>query len=130
MSSSVDSRIVTMKFDNTQFEKGVKTSMGTMSKLKAMISGLPSSSKNLDSIANSASRFNLGAVKTQIEGVNAKFLAMSSIAVTALSTITSKAIETGTSLVRGMVEPMRAGLAEYETNLNSIQTILANTQAS
>ncbi len=36
--SSVDSRIVTMKFDNAEFQKGVSTTMSTLDKLKASLS--------------------------------------------------------------------------------------------
>ena len=34
MSKSVEERIVEMRFDNQQFEKGVQTTMGTLDKLK------------------------------------------------------------------------------------------------
>src|SRR5690606_30704319 len=53
------------------------------------------------------------------------------VAITAISNITNRAIEMGKQFVSQFtVDPIKDGLAEYETNLNSIQTILANTQAS
>ena len=34
MSTTVDERVVSMKFDNKQFESNVQTSLGTLDKLK------------------------------------------------------------------------------------------------
>lgn len=34
MSKSIDERVVSMKFDNNQFEKGVSETMSTLDKLK------------------------------------------------------------------------------------------------
>ena len=34
VSAVIDERIVEMRFDNQQFEKGVQTTMGTLDKLK------------------------------------------------------------------------------------------------
>ena len=37
MSKKVDERVVEMRFDNAQFESGVKTTMSTLDKLKAAL---------------------------------------------------------------------------------------------
>ena len=37
MSRQVDEKVVSMKFDNKQFEANVKTSMGTIDKLKSSL---------------------------------------------------------------------------------------------
>ena len=34
MSTTIDERVVEMRFDNSQFEAGVKTSLSTLDKLK------------------------------------------------------------------------------------------------
>src|ERR1041384_2986422 len=53
---------------------------------------------------------------------------MSVIGVTALATIAHKAVEVGTQLAKSFtIDPLTTGFKEYETNLNSIQTVLANT---
>lgn len=129
MSSSVDSQIVTMKFDNTQFQKGVSATMDAMSKLKTAITGLPGATKGLDAISNAASRFSLGNLKNQVGGVSAKFVALSTVAITALSNITNRAIDAGIQLAKSLtISPIMDGFREYELKMGSIQTILANTQ--
>jgi tape measure domain-containing protein len=128
--SSIDERIVSMKFDNAQFEQKAGASLSTLDKLKKSLD-FSSSKRGLDDLHSAAGRFNLGPLATTVEGVSAKFLALSTIGVTALANIATKAFETGTMLAKSLtVDPINAGLKEYETNLNSVQTILANTQAS
>jgi tape measure domain-containing protein len=128
--SSVDDRVVQIKFDNAAFESAIKTTLASLDKLKKS-TDTQYSSKGLNDLSAAVSRFSMGNIKTQIEGVNAKFLALATIGVTALSNIASQAVATGTAFVKSLtVDPIISGLREYETNLNSIQTILANTEAS
>ena len=47
MSKTVDERVVSMQFDNAQFEKNVSTSMSTLDKLKKSLN-LEGASKGLD----------------------------------------------------------------------------------
>ena len=52
------------------------------------------------------------------------------IAVTALTSITNKAIATGERLVKALsLDPIISGFQEYETQINAVQTILANTSS-
>src|SRR4029077_5453558 len=48
----------------------------------------------------------------------------------ALGNVASQAANQGRKIAAGLFGPIKGGLEEYSTNLNSIQTILANTQAS
>jgi tape measure domain-containing protein len=104
--------------------------MNSLDKLKKSMD-FSNSTKGLNDLHSAAGRFNLGPISTQVERVNAKFLAMATIGVTALSNIANQALATGATFVKAMtLDPIKMGLQEYETNLNSIQTILANTEAS
>lgn len=126
----IETRVVQVKFDNAQFESAIQK---TLSSLKSLDAGLKldGATKGLDDVGRAAGRFNLGNMGSTVESVGAKFGAMSVVAVTALATITSKAISTGASLVKSLaIQPITSGFNEYETGLNSVQTILANTQAA
>lgn len=99
MSSSVDSRIVSMKFDNSAFERAAGVTLATLAKLKsALIFG--SSSRGLDDLQKSADGFNLNSMSNAVSGVSNRFLALSTIGITALATITSKAINAGISIAK------------------------------
>ena len=129
MSKKVDERVVEMRFDNQQFESGVKTTMSTLDKLKAALK-FPSSTKSLDSISNAAKKVDFSGMQKGIETVNARFSAMQVVGMTALSNITSAAMRAGTNLVKSFtLDPVISGFREYETQLNSVQTILANTSS-
>ena len=129
MSKKVDERVVEMRFDNAQFESGVKTTMSTLDKLKAALK-FPSSSKSLDSISNAAKKVDFSGMQKGIETVNARFSAMQVVGMTALSNITSAAMRAGTNLVKSFtIDPIVSGFKEYELQMNSIQTILANTKS-
>ena len=128
--SGIDDRIVQMKFDNAQFEQGVATSVNSLDKLKKSLD-FSNSKKGMDDLSNSASRFNLGNIGTTIEGANTKFLAMAALGVSALVGIASQAVSTGISIAKALtIDPMKSGFQEYSTNLNAIQTVLANTASA
>lgn len=126
--ASVDNRIVNMKFNSSQFISGVKATISALDKLKGAM-GFEKASKSLDDINAKQARFNLDGVTKATEGVSKGFAAMATIAITALSNITNRAINAGTSLVKSLsLDNIKAGFQEYELNMNSIQTILANTR--
>ena len=129
MSKTVDERVVSMQFDNAQFERNVSTSMSTLNKLKQSLK-LDDAAKGLDNVSNAASRFNLSGMGEGIETVKAKFSALEVMAVTALANITNSAFNAGKKLVSAFtIEPIKTGFQEYETQINAVQTILANTQS-
>lgn len=113
--STVDERIVNMKIDNKQLLSGVKSTTDALSSLN----------KSVDSIGKSGSMSSLGGA---VDAVKTKFGALNVAAMTAVATITNKLVNAGISLVKSMtLDPIMAGFREYETNLNSVQTIMANT---
>lgn len=125
--SSIDERVVSMKFDNAQFEQGVKT---TMASLEALNKGLKleGAAKGLNDLGSAAKNVQIGHIAAAVDGIADRFKAMSVVAITALTTIAHQAIVAGGQFTKSLtVGPILDGLHEYETNLNSIQTILANT---
>ena len=115
MSKTVDERVVSMQFDNAQFEKNVSTSMTTLDKLKQSLK-LDDASKGLDNIRDSASKFSLSGISDGVETVKAKFSALEVMAVTALANITNSAVNAGRRLVSAFsIEPIKSGFEEYET---------------
>lgn len=128
MSNVVDSRVVEMRFDNKQFENNVKTSMSTLDKLKQKLN-LKGASKGLKDVESAASKVNMNGLSNGIQTVTAKFSALQVIGMTALANITNSAMAAGKNIVSALtIDPVKDGFAEYETQMNAVQTILANTQ--
>jgi tape measure domain-containing protein len=125
--SGVDNRVVQMGFNNGAFETAVSKTMGTLDKLKKSLD-FSGPKKGLDELQNSGSKFNMGGMGSRIDGVSGKFLAMSAVGLTALANITNKAVNAGLQMAKSLtLAPIIDGFHEYETQLNSVQTILANT---
>lgn len=127
--SSVDDRIVSMKFDNGAFEQKLGDTMKSLDSLKKSLD-FSNSQKNLGDLENAGKNFNMGNMGGVVEGISGKFLALTTVAVTALATITAKAVQSGAQFISAFTfKPIMDGFAEFETNMNSIQTIMANTQS-
>lgn len=129
MSKTIDERIVEMRFDNKQFESNVATSMSTIDKLKKNLN-FSGASKGLESINTAAKNCDVSSVGDAAEKVGLKFNAMYTIADQALRNITNSAMVYGKRIISALtIDPVKMGFSEYETQINAIQTILANTES-
>lgn len=130
MSTTIDERVVEMRFDNRQFEAGVKTSLSTLDKLKEGLD-LDGAAKGLKGLSDAAKKCDLSTLSNSVETVRMKFSALEVMAVTALSNITNSVINTGKRMIESFtLEPPKQGFDEYELKMGSIQTIMMSTGAS
>lgn len=154
--STVDERVVRVQFDNANFQRAVQQTLTALTSLNKALQ-MQGATKGLDNVSTASGRTRdalgrfagagkdiekVGAsaqstvspiekVGSAVESIGGKFKAMSVIGVTALATVTQKAVTAGVEMVKSLsLDPVLDGFHEYETNLNAIQTILANTQAS
>lgn len=128
MSETIDSKVVEMRFDNKDFEANTRTTMSTLDKLKAKLH-FPGASKGLEEIGQTAKRVDFSGMSSGIQTVQMKFSALQVMGITALQNITNAAISADKQLTDAItIDPVKDGFAEYETQMNSVQTILANTQ--
>ena len=128
MSTTIDERVLEMRFDNRHFESNVSNTMSTLEKLKSKLN-LTGASKGLENINAAAKNVNMSGLGNAVETVSAKFSALQVMGVTALANITNSAVNAGKRIVSALtIDPVKSGLQEYETKMGSIQTILANTQ--
>lgn len=129
MSKSVEKRIVEMRFDNQQFEKGVQTTMGTLDKLKHSLK-LDGATKGLEDVDKAVKGINISGLSSAVETVKSRFSALEVVAITALANITNSVVNAGKKLVDSFtLEPIHQGFAEYELKMGSVQTIMASTGA-
>ena len=130
MSKTVDERVVSMQFDNKNFESNVKTTMSTLDKLKKSLN-LEKSAKGLENINAAAKNCNLSPMANAVESVKSKFSALEVMGITALANITNSAVNYGKRLISAFtVDPIRTGFNEFELKMGSIQTIMASTGES
>lgn len=129
--SSIDEQVVQMQFDNKQFEAGIKQTTNSLDSLNKSLK-MEGATKGLEAAHAAVNKFGaLGHIASAVDSIAQRFSAMSIVAITALANITNRGVDAGISLAKSLtIDPIKSGLAEYELNLNSIQTILANTQAA
>lgn len=129
MSATVDERVVSMQFDNKNFESNVATTMSTLDKLKRSLN-LDGASKGLENVNAAANNCNMSPLERGVESVKAKFSALQVMGATALANITNSAVNAGKRIAAALtIEPIKMGFQEYETQINAVQTILANTKS-
>ena len=129
MSTTIDERVVEMRFDNKQFEQNVQTSISTIEKLEKSLN-LKGASKGLEDVNAAAKNCNMTPLSNAVETVKMRFSALEVMAVTALANITNSALNAGKNIVSALtIDPIKTGFQEYETQINAVQTILANTQS-
>lgn len=113
--SVVDDRIVNMEFHNRDFTKNVDQSKRDLTGLEKTITNL-GKTKGMENLEGSTAR------------VTQKFSAMQVAGVAAIGTIASKATMMAGSFLKGFtIQPIMDGFREYQTGLESVQTIMSNT---
>lgn len=128
--STVDDRVVGLRFNAGQFLGGVKATMTALDGLKKGMN-LDGAKKSLDGLDEAGKKFSLANIANGVETMAGKFTALGVIGVTALATITSKAVNAGLAVAKSLtIDPVKQGFDEYNTNLGAIQTVLANTASA
>lgn len=152
--ATIDERVVAMKFDNTQFKAKSQETIADLQKLESTIdsgatknlggalsstfskalSVIDSSTggilSSLGLIQKSASNVDLSGLSNGVEDATSKFSMLENIAVGALHNIGAKLADSGLNVAKAFtIQGAMDGFKEYELQINSVQTILANTQS-
>lgn len=112
MSTTIDQKVVEMRFDNAQFEKGISTSMSSLDKLKSSLS--------FDNLSASSAS-NLGKIGDNLQSLANRF-----------SFVGEKVRELENQvfgLVKSLsLDQIMAGFSKYTDMTKSVQTIMAATR--
>lgn len=125
--TTIDDRVVALHFDNKTFQSAVRSTLADLDNLKKGLK-LEGATKGLQDLGAAGKQVQLGHIASSVQAISDKFKAMSVIGVTALATVANKAVTAGSTMLKSLtLDPIIAGFREYETNIGSIQTVLANT---
>lgn len=126
MSTTVDNRVVQMRFDNEEFEKKASKSLSTLDKLKNALK-FSGASKNLDDVNKSFKEVDANPLLKAIEGVNGGLTTMVAKA-TIVNRATNALIDTTKRFVSSMtLDQVNAGWDKYAEKTSAVQTIMAAT---
>lgn len=126
MSTEIDHKVVEMKFKNSDFEEGVKTSLGTLQKLKNAL--------NFDGVADAFSEISASANKVSFDGISAgidaaskAFNVFEQMAIGALRNLGASMEQFAVSTVKSLsgINAMQEGWGKYESKVESVQTIMS-----
>lgn len=124
--SSIDERVVRMEFDNEQFEAGVRTTLGTLEKLKE---GLVFKKSAFNNLQTSANKVDFSGLNDGVYQVQQNFSLFGEFVRTLYDRIANWSINLGKTIVSALtLDPVRQGFAEYQMQMDAIQTIMANTK--
>lgn len=132
MSTTVDERVVSMQFDNADFEKGVQQTLNSLNTLNKNIEknaannvdSFKGLSKSLTNVDNSIRK----SIIPSMDALQNKFSVMGTMMDQTIRNITNKMVDASTKLAKMFtISPISDGLHEYETQIGAIQTIMANT---
>lgn len=127
----VDERVVSMKFDNKQFEANVKTSMTTIERLKSSLN-FNSAAKSFSALSKAASDVSFNPLEKSVDAlhdhISMKTVAMATFISNVVSDLQHKLMSYLS--VDQIFKDWTSGLNEYELKMDSIQTIMASTGES
>ncbi len=130
MSKTIDERVVSMQFDNKQFESNVRTSLSTLDKLKQSLK-FDGAAKGFESISKAAKNVDMSPLSSGLDTVKSKFSALEVVAVTTLANITNSVVNAAKSLAKSLtVDQITAGWNKYEQKTASVQTLVNSTGKS
>ena len=129
LSSRSDQYTLEMRMDHKQFDSGVSTTLSTLDKLKSALN-MSGATKGLDEITPAAKNASdgLSGLAQAVQNVSNWFTPMGRIANQVLTNITNDAYAAGKKIVEALtITPVKTGFEEYELKMDSIKTILSNT---
>lgn len=116
--SVIDSRVVQLLFDNTQFQSGIKESLGSLTGF----------GKQLESFNNGES---LAAIANAVTSIADKFTFMGRIGLKVMDDLATSALNTGKRILKSVsIDQISAGWTKYAEKTTSVQTIMAATTQS
>lgn len=95
MSRTIDERVVEMRFDNRQFESGVRQSLSTLDRLKAALK-LDDSAKSFAKLDKAANSVSLAGISAGVEELQKRFSTMGIVGMRVIENITDSLMRMGT----------------------------------
>nr|DAS68282.1 MAG TPA: tail tape measure [Caudoviricetes sp.] len=112
--------------NNKQFLSAIKESASSMDRLKESLK-MEGAANGLKRMGEIAKNTTLGDLARSAVDAASNMSVMQGIGITALGGIGAAALSAGKSMLQSFIQPAIDGFKEYETQINAVQTILANT---
>lgn len=111
MSRQVDEKVVSMKFDNKQFEANVKTSMGTIDKLKSSLN-FKGASKGLEDLEKASKRVSFDDIAASVQRLENRFSVFGIAGMRIVEQFTDSVIDSVRRISRAATSFIREGIIQ------------------
>lgn len=131
MSKQIDEKVVSLQFENEQFEKNVRTSMKTLENFEKA-SRLDGASKGLEDVERAANRLDFSTLHNSIDKLGNKFPWLKQIGIGIFREIGAQAEQTAQKILYSLtgIEQVTSGYGKYEEKIASVQTLVNATGKS
>lgn len=121
--SSIDERIVEMRFQNGQFEKGIDTTLSSLDRLKQGLK-LENAVSGIEAVGQAAGNMRLDGIAGGVDTIASKFNALGAIGFSVLNNLTTKALSFGAGAISSILDPIISGGEKRATNISQAKFML------
>lgn len=114
--SSIDDRIVNMRFNNRQFERGVSESTKSLDGLKKALD-FDGATKGLSELDRAGKRFSLAGMAEAVENISSRFSVLGAIGFTVIQDLTRASLDFARRVGRAVLDPIFEGGKRRALNL-------------
>lgn len=124
---TIEQRVVEMRFDNQQFEKGAKDSINTIDKLNKSLD-FDEAEKSLNKLSNAGNKFSLKGMEVALSSITEKFSALEIAGITAIQNLTTRGMAMTERFVKSVsIDQVTSGWDKYAQKTSAVQTIMSAT---
>jgi len=132
MSTTIDEQVLSMKFDNAQFQKGIAETEAALASLKKSLT-MDGAKKGLEDVSAAGKNMHFGQAADAVATLSSRFSTLQVVAIGALASIGAKAadlaVQLGRDIFANATSALREGFSDYNMKLTSVQTIMNATGA-
>ena len=128
MSGSVDTRVVKMELQSSAFEAGATRCIDILNDLQDSLQ-LKGASTGIDEVQKAVDGFDMDSVENAVDEASGKFASFKNFVSETFWSLVADAKNFGAEILQNLtLKPVMDGFSEYQTQMGSVQTILANSR--
>ena len=107
MSQTIDQKVVEMKFDNTQFEAGVKQTITSLDELKTALN-LNTATTGINTLQGAFDSFKIDNIQNSLDELTSRFSTLGIVGMTAIQNITNKLTDLATNKISSVIGQIKS----------------------
>jgi len=112
--STIDENVVSMRFDNKEFERNAQQSLGTLDKLKKALH-FDKTGESLKKLGDEAKQVDFSKMSGQLDAMEKRFSTFGIAGAAAISRVTNAAMDLGKTLIKDVAKPFTAAVQQIKS---------------